>query len=59
MCSILERYATYYGNSLLMLRDNTVPIFKNKAFLLDFLTLEDGTDRFYRNVIEEFRVYAA
>ena len=32
---------------------------KKKAFLLDFLTLEDGTDRLSRNVSTEVRLNAA
>ena len=31
----------------------------NAEGFLDFLTLEDGTDRFFRNVCKEFPLYAA
>jgi hypothetical protein len=32
---------------------------KKKPFFLDFLTLEDGTDRLFRNVGKKLTFYAA
>jgi hypothetical protein len=48
---LLEYYAAYGGSYLPMFRDNQVD--------LDFLTLEDGTDRLSRNVGTELSLYNA
>ena len=49
ICALLGYYVAYSGNSLPTFRDNlSVPF-----------TLEDGADRFSRNVGEELPLYAA
>jgi hypothetical protein len=48
ICALLEYYAASSGYPLPTFRDNlSVP---SSRVFLDFLTLEDGTDRLYRNV---------
>jgi hypothetical protein len=46
--ALLGYYAVLSGSYVATFRDNLWgPIFKSKAFFLNFLTLEDGTDSFF------------
>ena len=54
ICVLLCYYAAYSGNSLSTFRGN-LPVPYSRVFFLDFLTLEDGTDRFSLNVCKEIR----
>ena len=57
-CARLGDYVAYSGNSFL---DNpSVPSSRvKKSTFLDFLTLQDGSDRLFRNVVKELLMYAA
>jgi hypothetical protein len=63
ICAFLGYYAAWTGNSVQTFRDNlSVPSSRGrkseeKAFFLDFLTLEDRTDRLSRNVSTELPLY--
>jgi len=56
ICTVLVYYVAYSVNSLATFQDSlSVPSSrvkkaKKKAFFLDFLTVEDGTDRLSQNV---------
>jgi len=55
-CALLGCYAASSGNSLPTFRDNlSVPYI---FFLFGLLTLEDGTDRLFRNVGKELPLLA-
>ena len=64
ICALLSCYAVCSGNSLPTFLDNIlvpssgVKKSKNKAFFLDFLTLEDGTDRLSQNSSKELALHA-
>jgi hypothetical protein len=69
ICALLGYYAALSGNSAPTCRDNlSVPSSRvkkskkkaeMKAFFLDFLALEDGTDKLSRNVGAELPLNAA
>jgi len=48
ICALLGHYVAYSGSSLPIFREN-----------LDFLTLEDETDRLSRNVCKELTLHDA
>ena len=56
ICTILVYYVAYSDNSVPMFQDNLlvppsrVKKAKKKALFLDFLTVEDGTDRLSQKV---------
>jgi hypothetical protein len=51
ICGLLEYYAASSGNRLPTFRDNLlVPSSSVKKKFLDFLAIENGTDRFSQNV---------
>jgi hypothetical protein len=53
ICALLGYYAALSGSSVTTFRDNqSVPFSRVKKSFLDFLTLEDGTDRLSRNVVK-------
>jgi hypothetical protein len=64
-CALLGYNAAFNGSSVPTFRDNlsvrssTVKISKKEALFLDFLILEDGTDRLSRNVRTELPLNAA
>jgi hypothetical protein len=62
ICTLPSYYATLSGRSVPTFRDNlSVPCSrdKSKAFFLDFLALEDATDRLSRNVDTELALNSA
>jgi hypothetical protein len=62
ICALLGYYASLSGNPVPTFRDNLLgPIFKGQEAqdFLDFLTIEDLTDRFSRNFDTELPLYAA
>jgi hypothetical protein len=60
ICALLGYYATLSGRSVPMFRDNfSVPSSRVKTFFLDFLSLEDGTDKLSRNIGTELPLNAA
>jgi hypothetical protein len=65
ICTLLGCYAALSSSSVPTFRDNVLVLYprakksKKKSFFLDFLTLEDGTDRLSRNVGIELPLNAA
>jgi hypothetical protein len=57
ICDLLACYAAYNNNSLPTFRDNLSILFSS-LIKLDFLYLEDGTEKLSLNVNSELPLYA-
>jgi hypothetical protein len=55
--ALLGCYASWVGSCLQTLRDNLILSIKGRAFFLGWVNLEDGANKWFRNVVNKLPTY--